>query len=690
MFTGMDEVDWASMRHAYGSAEDVPALLRGLASADPAEREIALDGMYGAVHHQGDVYDSTLACVPFLFVLAGHEEVRDRGGIVELLVSIGGDGEAYETEAGDPDSGPDPDMAASYAMARAAVRASAPVFARLTGDADPGVRRAAAAAVVRFSAEPAPVLGLLRERITVEREDEVLLALTEALGFLARHHPGHAAEAVGLLMTQCAPPLPPGLRLAALGQLAGCAPDLLPADLVPTAVALLRDRSRHRTAAPAGPDRPDTDTLVGRLRRLRPSDDEGNQLLRTLHTALGGRVTDRIALLNGQLSSPDTADRCNAVWMSSGLFGEWRGDYATSVALIGVQLRADEDHLRDAATSVLEGLFALAAPAADDLHALVVARPDLWVRRWEHGAPTLGGPLKALARSGDPRAVPALAQVLAGPVVPPDLGRVVPHLGRAAEPLAPALRELLAGVPVGAPDTYDRGVPLLNALAELGDAESLPLALRLLSGGPREYVSRRYVEASALRLLGGYGAVAREAAPVVRGLLDGESAVAAADALWAIEGDAEAVLPALMRELSGGDTYRRKEAAEVLGRLGAAAGPAAARLRRMVGRSGAGPVEASKLWERTTAGCALWRITGDPERALPVLRGAWAQNAHTRVPIAECVAALGAAGLPLHDLLRAELAAARRHTARPGEYASHDVYTDERLLRVCREAVAAG
>lgn len=67
MFTGIDEVDWASLRHAYGSAEDVPALLRALASADRAEREVALDGMYGSVHHQGNVYDSTFACVPFLF-----------------------------------------------------------------------------------------------------------------------------------------------------------------------------------------------------------------------------------------------------------------------------------------------------------------------------------------------------------------------------------------------------------------------------------------------------------------------------------------------------------------------------------------------------------------------------------------------------------------------------------------------
>lgn len=60
--------------------------------------------------------------------------------------------------------------------------------------------------------------------------------------------------------------------------------------------------------------------------------------------------------------------------------------------------------------------------SADHLHALVTARPDLCVRTGKGGAPTPGGPLKALAATGDPRAVGALAQVPAGPVVPGDPG----------------------------------------------------------------------------------------------------------------------------------------------------------------------------------------------------------------------------------------------------------------------------
>ena len=50
MFDGLHEIDWASMEHAYGSAEEVPALLWALRSANPVERRTALDRFYGAVH----------------------------------------------------------------------------------------------------------------------------------------------------------------------------------------------------------------------------------------------------------------------------------------------------------------------------------------------------------------------------------------------------------------------------------------------------------------------------------------------------------------------------------------------------------------------------------------------------------------------------------------------------------------
>ncbi|GAA4312243.1 hypothetical protein GCM10023086_32730 [Streptomyces venetus] len=680
MFRGIDEVDWASLRHAHGSAEDVPGLLRGLASADPAERQTALDGMYGAVHHRGDVYDSTLACVPFLLALAAREEVRDRATVVELLVSIGGvDGVGDEVGDEDGDAGD-----GFAARARAELRAGAEVFVRLAADPDAGVRRAAPKALVRFLDPPARVLTLLRERITVERDDRVLLALIESLGLFARRHRSadqtRAAEAVRLLATLSEPPHGPGLRLAALGRLAGCAPELLPGDLVPTVVRLLRDRSGQRSGTGRAQDGPGADTLAGRLRRLRPSDEEGSQLLRTLHSALGGRVADRIALLCGQLTSPDPLDRCNAVWMSAGLFREWRTGAEGPVALIGAQLGAEEGWLHDAAVAVLGELFELAGPAADHLHALVACRPEFRIRHAERGAPTLGGPLKVLARAGDARATPLLAEVLAGPVVPDDLGLVIPHLGRAAGPLAPALRRRLARLPLDEPGIQRPAVPLLSALTALGDAESVPSVLRLLRGLPDAARLPDAVTEAAVRAVGAFGGTAHEAIPDLRRLLDTDCAVAAAQALWSVTGETDSVVPALVRGLTDpGLGRQRRAAADALGRLGPAAGTALPELCRMTGSEDAS--------ERAAAACAVWRITGEPEPVLPVLRAAWVEHPRTRTTIAGCAAALGPAATPVHDLLRAELHTPRRHRANAAAHSVHDIHEDETLLRMCREAL---
>ncbi|MFG2361839.1 HEAT repeat domain-containing protein [Streptomyces mirabilis] len=672
MFTGMDEVGWASMKHAYGSAEDVPELLRGLASACPQERERALDGMYGAVHHQGDVYDSTLACIPFLFEVVGQAELRDRGSVVELLVSIGG-GDAFDDgplEDGDGGEG-------NYAMARTAIRAGAAAFIGLLADRDPEVRRVVPTALVRFLGQPERLLGLLTGRLEEEEEEQVRPALAEGLGLFARLHPASAAPAVEHLVELGAAPHDPGLRLAALGQLAGCAPDRLPTDLVPTVTALLRAR---RPRVPDQPERPDTDTLIGHLRRLRPADEEGGHLLRTLHTALGDRTADRIALLKGQLSSDESADRCNGVWLAAGLLREWRGSYEELVALIGEQVVTEEQRLRDAAASVLETLFGLAAPAADHLAALVAAGSEHRIRQWEHGTPALGAPLKALARAGDPRAVAALAEVLDGPVVPPETGYEVQHLGPAAAPLAPLLRERLGELPLDELDTYNRAVPLLFALGRLGHAPAVPEMLRLLHGTPEGLRSREWLVRAIADALGRCGPDAREAIPALRELLDGECAVAAAGALWSVEGDAEAVLPTLLGGLVEGQLLAR-DAAEALGRLGPVARPALPALRGMA--------DSGKVWLRASAASALWDIAGDPEPVLPALRSAWEQNAHTRILLAGCLTRMGPAGAPAHDLLRTELATRRRHQARAGTYGSDNIGEDEQLLRACRAALGA-
>ncbi|MFB6524696.1 PBS lyase [Streptomyces sp. NPDC056399] len=714
MLTGIEEVDWASLGHAYGPADDVPELLRGLASADPAERETALDGMYGAVHHQGDVYDSTLACIPFLLELVADPAVQDRGCIVELLTSIGGielddDEELDELDPDDEEFIP----AANYAMAAAAIAAGADVFLGLVSDPDPEVRLAAPCALASLHPEPARVLTLLRERLTVERDTEVRLALVAAVGRIALRHAALRAETVDWLGWLARAAQDPGLRLAALAQRARCAPGDIPDDIVPWVTGLLEE---IRTSAPGptapGAERAATPTLIGQVRELLEEHAAGRpapwteELLRTLHAALDDRVDDRIALILAQLRSPDWGQRSDAIWLCGGLIRMWRGRYEEVVRLVGAQLNDPEPRLREAATSFLERLFELGAPAADALAArlAVGSGPGAGAVPGGVGGVGGGGPrggsglggspqngfvgrsgrdgaLLALARAGDTRAVPLLARALEEREVRRELLYAMDGLGPSAAMLAPLLRRRLAEVELDE-RLYDRAAPLLYALAAVRGSQAVPEVLRVLRGAPAN--RRDWVRESALRTLAAFGPAAQEAVPDMRGLLAAESATvatAAARALWAAEGDLGEVLTALERWLrpgaSGADWC---SAAQALGEIGPAAASAAPAL---------GPGLASRdLWVRVRSAAALWRVSGDAAAALPVLLAAWEENRHARVDVAECLAEMGPAASGAQLVILTELTRRRRHNAREGASGSHDIHLDEKLLTVCRAALA--
>jgi hypothetical protein len=55
----LDQVSWSELRHAYGSAEDVPDVLRLVA-------EGSWSPIYDGLIHQDDYYDATVEAVPFL------------------------------------------------------------------------------------------------------------------------------------------------------------------------------------------------------------------------------------------------------------------------------------------------------------------------------------------------------------------------------------------------------------------------------------------------------------------------------------------------------------------------------------------------------------------------------------------------------------------------------------------------
>lgn len=78
MLQGVDGVNWASLTHAHGPADDVPEYLRALISHDQRVARAALQKLGRSLFHQGWVYEATAAAIPFLAEIALAPSVNER------------------------------------------------------------------------------------------------------------------------------------------------------------------------------------------------------------------------------------------------------------------------------------------------------------------------------------------------------------------------------------------------------------------------------------------------------------------------------------------------------------------------------------------------------------------------------------------------------------------------------------
>ena len=68
----LDSDRWSELKHAYGSAEDIPSLLQMVYDkphVDPTMNEVWTD-LWSALCHQGDIYSASTAAVPHLIEAA--------------------------------------------------------------------------------------------------------------------------------------------------------------------------------------------------------------------------------------------------------------------------------------------------------------------------------------------------------------------------------------------------------------------------------------------------------------------------------------------------------------------------------------------------------------------------------------------------------------------------------------------
>jgi hypothetical protein len=202
MLERLDNVHWASLTHAYGTATDVPSLLRSLLSPDGKKRERAVYDLFGNIWHQGTVYPATAAAVPFLYELLIAPDVPGKTDITQLLACIA-DGVGYlEVHAvgdfGEPTwrkilgekgktlEGELEREQAEIASVRRAASNGLPHLIPYLRDNEPEIRRLVAVAFGNYPEHAGVSLPALEAAESSESDEEVRAALQESKARLTK------------------------------------------------------------------------------------------------------------------------------------------------------------------------------------------------------------------------------------------------------------------------------------------------------------------------------------------------------------------------------------------------------------------------------------------------------------------------------------------------------------------------
>lgn len=87
----LDDDGWRDLRHAYGSAADIPALLRQLPDAPVKSADSKREpwfSLWSALCHQSDVYPASFAAVPHIIAAAERRQPADRAEYLFLVGTI--------------------------------------------------------------------------------------------------------------------------------------------------------------------------------------------------------------------------------------------------------------------------------------------------------------------------------------------------------------------------------------------------------------------------------------------------------------------------------------------------------------------------------------------------------------------------------------------------------------------------
>ncbi|MFI5671089.1 hypothetical protein [Streptomyces sp. NPDC051704] len=623
MWAGLDEVDWASLEHNYGSAEDVPDLLRRCAGPDPKEAEAAACNLLNLLFHQGGwVCSAASAALPFLLRLGAAAEVKCRRTVMEVVARLAAEALQVREQFLDPDWQP------AWERALPEVRA-------LLEDPEPWIRRDAADLIAVCGTSGELALPSLLRRWQSEDDPATRLDVILALGQAVLRQPAgvHASEVFGLLHSLLNAP-EAQVRLAAMHALAPSTPGL-PEQRIEQLLEAVREPSvelwRHTSAMGSG-----VQGVQHRTAALLP----------------GPCTSFALGLLNDH---PAEEQRIAALAQAAGLLAQWRSPTSVLLPRVAARLNDPACEARFRAVELLACLGPAAAAHADGIAALLGDNATRATRKRESVGEAA---LWALARMNDARCLPGLIELLAGArsgfasscagypatagwhhSVLPSLPEVLGYLADHVEQLLPAVCDELG-------TSEDRQVisRFCQVLADWGPAAqaAVPRLLSLMEDD-RNWDSA----ALALAGIGPAGNAARELL-LARADAGATHTELAAWAYWKISGEPGPLLEAFERTAAQGSIPR--PVLRKLADLGPHAARFADRLRAMT--------TDTDPWSRVEAAHALWAATGDTQTTVPALMAivqglAKGDYLPVMLPAVRHLAQIGPAARPAARLLHA-------------------------------------
>jgi len=188
MFEGLNDIPWAELTHAYGSAEEVPMWLRQLRSPLERVREEALSNLWGSLCHQNWICPATGYAVPYLIELLQEPTAQDNDQILRLLADIVASADTLDEATWRENDGvPQWNVPAHipFKDARMEAQAGIPVYVSLLKAADPKVRMESANVLSSFPEHTAKLRSVLLTALVHESDEQPGANLVMALGRMA-------------------------------------------------------------------------------------------------------------------------------------------------------------------------------------------------------------------------------------------------------------------------------------------------------------------------------------------------------------------------------------------------------------------------------------------------------------------------------------------------------------------------